>query len=52
LRLAKLEQKNTDMKKKLDDFHIAEHDQWLSFRSDFNREMNQLGRALNNFYYQ
>jgi hypothetical protein len=52
LALARLEQKNTEMKKKLNDYHDDENDQWVSFRSDFNREMEQLGRALKNFYYQ
>jgi peptidoglycan hydrolase CwlO-like protein len=37
-----LQQKNTDMKKKLDDYKADGKDQWKEFKSDFNHDMNKL----------
>jgi len=51
-KLAQLEQKNNDLKKQLDEYQAAGKDKWTSFKSDFNRDMDELGKALKNFYYQ
>lgn len=44
--LATLEQKNSDMKKKLADYKAGGKEQWETFKTDFNREMNTLVEAL------
>lgn len=46
LKIAELEKKNSDMQKKLDDYKVESKDQWETFKSEFNRDMDQLGNAL------
>ncbi len=46
LKIAELERKNSDMKKKLEDYKVEGKDQWETFKSEFNRDMDQLGNAL------
>lgn len=48
-KLAELEQKNSDLKKKLEDFVEEGEDQWKSFKSEFNHDMEELGKALKSF---
>ncbi len=48
IKVAELEQKNRDMKKKLDDYKAEGKDQWYTFKAEFNRDMEQLGNALEN----
>jgi len=47
--LADLDKKNTDMKKKLDEFKEEGKDKWIIFRDDFNHNMAELGKALKGF---
>lgn len=46
MKLAKIEQKNTDLKKKLDDYQDQGRDKWIAFKGEFNRDMNELGNAF------
>ena len=48
-KLAILEQKNTDLQKKLDDYKEAGKDKWDAFTHKFNHDMNELGTSLKNF---
>jgi len=41
-----LEQKNSDMKKKLEDYKADGKDKWASFKNEFNRDMDELGKAF------
>lgn len=45
--LAVLEQKNSDMKKKLADYEGEGKEQWETFKTAFDREMNTLDEAFN-----
>ena len=45
-RLADLEQKESDLKKKLDDYKLDGKENWIIFKTEFNRDMAQLGKAL------
>jgi len=46
-KIAALEQKNTDMKKRMDDYKADGKDKWETFKTEFNAEMNELGKSLN-----
>jgi hypothetical protein len=41
-----LDQKNTDMKKKMDDYKAEGKDKWNTFKADFSRDMNDLGNSI------
>ncbi|MFM2049235.1 MAG: hypothetical protein RI955_1783 [Bacteroidota bacterium] len=41
-KIVALEQKNNDLKKRLDDYKAEGKDQWKEFKSDFNHDMNKL----------
>lgn len=45
-KILKLEQKNTDIKKRLDDYKVEGKDSWQTFKLEFNRDMDELGQAL------
>jgi hypothetical protein len=45
-KIAALERKNRDMSRKLDDYKADGKDQWQTFKAEFNRDMDQLGREL------
>lgn len=47
--LATLEQKNTEMKRKIEAFREDENAKWASFRREFNHDMDELGKALKDF---
>ncbi len=47
--LDELEHKNSDMKKKLDDYKETGKEQWTSFKNEFNNDMNELGQAFKRF---
>jgi hypothetical protein len=47
--LAKLEQKNIDLKKKLNDYKLDDQFDWLSFKIEFNHDMEGLDKALKDF---
>ena len=45
-KIAELEQKNTDMKKNLDDYKAEGKDKWETFKEDFSRRMDELGNSI------
>lgn len=45
-KVAELEQKNADMKKKLGDFSDDGKSDWQLFKAEFNRDMEELGKAF------
>jgi phosphoenolpyruvate-protein kinase (PTS system EI component) len=47
-KIAELEKKNTDMKKRMDDYTADGKDNWESFKMEFNRDMESLGLAFKN----
>jgi len=46
--LAVLEQKNKDLKTKLSDFNDDSQEKWSAFKTEFNRDMNDLGNSFKN----
>lgn len=46
-RVAELEQKNSDMQKKMDEYKADGKDNWEKFKSEFNHDMEELGKAFN-----
>jgi transketolase len=44
-----LNKKNTDMKKRLDDFKTDNKTNWDSFKTEFSRDMDELGAAFKDF---
>jgi ABC-type Fe3+-citrate transport system substrate-binding protein len=48
-KIAKLEMKNTDMKKKLADYKSEGKENLDKFKSEFNADMEELGQALKDF---
>ena len=47
--IAVLEQKNIAMKEKLDAYEVSGKDNWETFKTEFSRDMDDLGEALKNF---
>ena len=46
--MAEFEQKNNDMKRKLEDYKEEGIEQWNSFKSEFKKDLDELGKALKN----
>lgn len=46
-KIAELEQQKYDMKMKLDEFKQDGKDSWTNFKSEFVRDMENLGKAIN-----
>lgn len=46
MKITELEKKNSDMKRRLDDYRAESKDEWATFKNEFNRDMDQLGTAL------
>ena len=46
---ATLEQKNKDLKKQVKAFEADTKEDWLSFKAEFKKDMDELGDALENF---
>jgi len=46
IRVEELEQKNTEMKRKLDEYKVEGKGKWISFKHEFNHDMNGLEKAL------
>jgi peptidoglycan hydrolase CwlO-like protein len=44
--IAELEQKNTDIKKKMDDYKADGKEKWEIFKTEFNHDMDELGKAF------
>ncbi len=45
-RIAVLEQKNSDSKRRMDDYKADGREKWQNFKMEFNRDMDELGKAL------
>ncbi len=45
-KLVELENKNNDLKKKLADYKDDGQDKWISFKNEFNHDMDELGKAF------
>ena len=45
-----LEQKNSDLKKKMDVFKAESKEQWENFKVEFSKDMDELGTAFGNFF--
>lgn len=43
-----LEQRNINMRKKMDEYKYEGKDNWLSFKKEFNHDMDDLGQSLKN----
>ena len=49
-KISELEQKNTNLKKKLSNYKNNEgRDKWTTFNAEFKHDMDELGKALNEF---
>ena len=48
-KIAVLEQKNTDMKKSLQDYKADGKEKWDAFKTKFNHDMGELGKAFKGF---
>jgi predicted small secreted protein len=48
--IASLEKKNSDLKKKLDEYKEDGKKNWASFRDEVNQDMKELGRAVKDFF--
>lgn len=44
--IATLEQKNSDLKKKMDDYKADGKEKWEQFKTEFSRDMDELGKAF------
>ncbi len=45
-KIAELEQKNSDMKLKINEYRAEGKEQWLSFKEGFNKDMDDLSKKL------
>lgn len=45
-KVARLEQKNSDMKKKMDDYKAEGKENWEAFKTQFNHDMEELGQSF------
>jgi len=45
-KIAELEQKNRDMKRKMDDYKSDGKENWEKFKAEFNHDMDELGKAF------
>jgi len=48
-RAAELETKNSEMKRKLDEFKASTKADWESFKTGFNHDMHELGQSIKDF---
>jgi chromosome segregation ATPase len=48
-KISDLSQKNRQLKRKLDEFRLEGKEQWESFKTEFSRDMNELGNAFKDF---
>lgn len=48
-KIAELNSKNTDLKKRITDFNTQNKSTWDSFKNEFSSDMNKLGKALKDF---
>jgi thioredoxin-related protein len=48
-KLAELEERNNELKIKLAEYKEGEEDQWKTFKLEFKRDMDELGKAFSDF---
>ena len=46
-----LEQKNSDLKKEIDDYKVEDKEKWEKFKVEFSKDMKGLGTALGDFFH-
>lgn len=46
-KVAKLEQRNTELKIKIENYDAQDKTQWEQFKSEFSHDINELGKAFN-----
>lgn len=47
-KIAELEKKNSDMQMKMDNYKVEVKDDWKTFKNEFNRDMDEIGKAFSN----
>jgi hypothetical protein len=47
-KIREIEKRNTDLKKKMDDYKAESKDQWDKFKTEFSKDMEELGQAFKN----
>ena len=45
-KIAELEQKNIELKARIDTYETSAHSNWESFKLEFNHDMDELGKAM------
>lgn len=45
-KVEKLEKKNSDLKKRMDDYKAQSKEQWEGFKTEFNHDMDEIGNAF------
>lgn len=45
-KIVELENKNTDLKKRMEDYKADSREKWGTFKSEFNKEMDDLGKSI------
>jgi len=48
-KIKELEIKNSDMKKKMDEYRVEGKDKWEIFKTEFGKDMDELGESISNF---
>jgi hypothetical protein len=48
-KITELEQKNSDMKRKLDNYQEEGKENWEIFKTEFGKDMDNLGESISNF---
>ncbi|NBB29540.1 peptidase M23 [Cellulophaga sp. BC115SP] len=46
LKIEKLEKKNSDLKKRMDEFRADNKKNWKAFKKEFNHDMDEIGKAF------
>jgi murein L,D-transpeptidase YcbB/YkuD len=49
-KLGVLEQKNANLKKRLEDYNVKGHTKWATFKLKFDSDMDELGKEMKNFF--
>lgn len=49
-KIKELESRNTDMKKRMDDYKVESKEKWDMFKAEFSSDMDELGLAFKNLF--
>lgn len=49
-KIAELNQKNSDLKKRMDDYKAEGNENWIAFKIEFGRDMDELGKSFSDFF--